>query len=591
MARSPLALLTLAESHLVAGFAGEAEALAAEIAVGLDRGQAAAALGLAGRLREANRLAAAETLCRAAVAADPDLAAARHLLGAVLHDRGPGCLDEAEACYRRAAELDETASGPLADLGALMQLQARLFEAEDVSRAALARRPNAFAWNNLGVALRDQGRIEHALDAFRAALAVKPDFAEAHSNLLFCMQYHPEVGPEALLEAHRDFDRRHCAPLAPPVPWPVRPLGRRKLRLGLVSADFGAHPIGWFTSSVLEAIDPDEVELHAYSDRGPVDDLTRRMQRAVPRWRDVRGLDDETLAGVVRADGIDALIDLAGHTARNRLLVFARKPAPVQASWAGYVGTTGLSTMDLVVGDRFHTPEGEDHLHAERVLRMPNDYICYAPPADAPPVGPPPALARGGRVTFGCFNAFAKIGPETVMVWARILHRVPESRLILKCRPLGDPQMRATVAREFAIHGIAPERLDLRGHSPHAELLAQYGEVDIALDTFPYSGGLTTLEALWMGVPVITRPGRTFAGRHSLSHLSNVGLGDLIAPDFLDYVGRARALAGDLDQLAALRHALRPWVAASPVCDAAPFARTLVDELTRCYQRMTDTKV
>ncbi|MBF0334500.1 MAG: glycosyltransferase, partial [Alphaproteobacteria bacterium] len=194
-------------------------------------------------------------------------------------------------------------------------------------------------------------------------------------------------------------------------------------------------------------------------------------------------------------------------------------------------------------------------------------------------------------VTFGCFNAFAKIGPETVTVWAQILHRIPESRLMLKCRPLADAQMRGVIAREFAIHNIGPERLDLRGPSAHGDLLAQYGEIDVALDTYPYSGGLTTLEALWMGVPVVTRPGRTFAGRHSFSHLSNVGLGDTIAPDFLDYVARARALAADLDQLAALRSALRPWLAASPVCDANAFARALVDGLVECHQRRTDTKV
>jgi predicted O-linked N-acetylglucosamine transferase (SPINDLY family) len=286
----------------------------------------------------------------------------------------------------------------------------------------------------------------------------------------------------------------------------------------------------------------------------------------------VHGWSDDRLAQAIREDKIDILFDLTGHTRDSRLLVFARKPAPIQISWAGYVGTTGLRTMDYVLADQYEVPpEAEPH-YCERVLRMPDGYICYEPPSCAPPVSPLPALERG-HVTFGSFNNQAKLGQQTVATWSRILHRMPESRLVLKYYAMSNSAVAGRLREMFAGHGIEPDRIDFLGTTSHAEQLERYRDIDIALDPFPYNGGLTTLEALWMGVPVVNCPGETFAGRHSLSHLSNVGLTTTIARDLNDYVDLAASLAADLPALARLREGLRDRMQSSPLCDGERFAR------------------
>jgi predicted O-linked N-acetylglucosamine transferase (SPINDLY family) len=472
----------------------------------------------------------------------PDCAQALSNLGNALKDRGE--LDEAVACYRRALELEP-----------------------DFSEAH----------NNLGITLKDLGRLEEAIACWRRALNLKPDFAEAHSNLLLGLQYCTGVTPAALAEAHAEYDRRHAAALRGAiVPHAgVRDSqGRRRvglLRLGFVSPDLGQHPVGCFLVRVLENLDREQVETVCYSDRAVKDDLTHRLQAAATQWRDVIGLSHQRLAEQIRADRIDVLFDLAGHTGHNRLLVFARKPAPIQVTWAGYVGTTGLEAMDYLLADRYEVPPAAEGHYRERVLRMPDDYVCYDPPRYAPSVGPLPALERG-QLTLGCFNNPAKITPQAIEVWAKILHRLPGARLVLKFKGWDNGGVARRYAEMFATQAIDPGRVELLGSSPHAALLAEYNRIDLALDPFPYSGGLTTCEALWMGVPVVTCPGETFAGRHSLSHLSNVGLTETIAQALEEYVELAVSLAGDLPRLAALRAGLRERMAASPLCDGKRFA-------------------
>jgi len=292
----------------------------------------------------------------------------------------------------------------------------------------------------------------------------------------------------------------------------------------------------------------------------------------------VAGQSDSWLADKIHHDHIDVLFDLSGHTAGNRLLLFARKPAPIQITWIGYVGTTGLSAMDYLLADRHMVPPGTEAGYREGVLRMPHGYVCYDPP-EAPPVNPLPALEQG-HVTFGCFNNLAKITPEVVAVWARILQRLPQSRLILKYKGWGDDTVRRRYRDRFVSAGARPEQLEMLPHSSHAELLATYQRVDLALDPFPFSGGLTTCEALWMGVPVITCPGATFASRHSVSHQANLGLMDPIAEDVDQYVERSVCLASDLPRLAALRAGLRPRMAASPLCDGRRFADDFMQVLS-----------
>jgi predicted O-linked N-acetylglucosamine transferase (SPINDLY family) len=306
--------------------------------------------------------------------------------------------------------------------------------------------------------------------------------------------------------------------------------------------------------------------------------MTARFQAVASDWRDVFSLADEELAERVRADRIDILLDLAGHTGANRQLVFARKPAPVQITWLDYEGTTGLKAIDYLLGDRYTIPPGAERWYHERVLRMPDGFVCYDPPAEAPAVGPLPALGRGA-VTFASFNLPAKITPQVVDVWAQILACVPHSRLWLKYRGLNDADAADRFRRMFGERGIAADRLLLEGWSPYAEFLPLYQQIDIALDPFPYSGGLTTCEALWMGVPVITWPGETFASRHGLSHLSNVGLMETIATSQAEYVELAERLAGDLPRLAAMRGGLRERMAQSALCDGQRFADNLLSVL------------
>jgi predicted O-linked N-acetylglucosamine transferase (SPINDLY family) len=294
-------------------------------------------------------------------------------------------------------------------------------------------------------------------------------------------------------------------------------------------------------------------------------------------------MDDAALAELIRADGIDILIDLAGHTAKNRLPVFVRKPAPVQASWAGYAGTTGLAAMDYLISDWQETPAGTDQWYCETIIRLPDDYVCYAPPAYAPPVGPLPAL-QGGGVTFGCFNNLAKLGEEVVGLWSRLLRGLPDSRLLLVTRQLAEPDTVARYRQLFARHGVA-RRVEFSPALPHAELLASYGRLDIALDPFPYGGGLTTLESLWMGVPVVTLAGQSFAGRHSLSHLTVAGLPELVADSEDDYLAIATGLASDLPRLAELRRGLRQRVAASPLVDGARFTANLETAYKQMWHR------
>jgi predicted O-linked N-acetylglucosamine transferase (SPINDLY family) len=446
-------------------------------------------------------------------------------------------------------------------------------------RAVQAKPDFPEAHTNLGNVSGEAGELDAAAACYRRALELKPDYAQAHSNLLLTGQYRAGVTLAELAAAHAAYDRQHAAPLRTartPHTNDRDPL--RRLRLGFVSPDFGRHPVGYFLIRTLENLDPDQCETVCYCDRRMKDGLALRLQAAAMVWRDVQGLSDKGLAETIRADRIDILFDLAGHTALNRLLAFARKPAPVQITWLGYVGTTGLAAMDDLIADRFHVPPRAEVHFREKVLRMPDGYVCFEPPDEAPAVGPLPALERG-QVTFGSFNNVAKLNSEVIALWAEIVRGVPGSRLVLVSPAFAGQTARRRVGEAFVAAGGAPEQLELRGRLPRPELLAAYNAIDVALDPFPYSGGVTTCEALWMGVPVVTCPVETFASRHSLSHLSNVGLTETIATTRQEYAELAVSLAGDLPRLARLRAGLRPRMAASPLCDGQRFAANLMQVL------------
>ncbi len=411
-------------------------------------------------------------------------------------------------------------------------------------------------------------------------LELTPNDAEKHSNLLLTLQYCQGISLEALFDAHAAYDRQHAVALrGPAIP---KTHGPEQLRLGFVSADLGRHPVGNFVVKALENLRQHSVETFCYSDRIVKDDMTRRIQSAATLWRDVHGTSDEQLAMQIREDRVDILIDLAGHTAHNRLLVFARKPAPIQITWIGYEGTTGLSAMDYLIADRQLIPTGSERYYHEKLLFLPDGYLCYEPPDVAPPVGPLP-LIKNGYPTFGSFNNLAKITPQVIDVWSKILRRLKTARLMLKYRGLGDPRVKQRFLDAFAAQGIELERLDLLPPSSYGDYLATYHQVDVALDPFPFTGGATTCEALWMAVPVITYPGETFANRHSLSHLANVGLTETTATNLDEYVELAIAWASDIPRLAALRASLRERMAASPLCDGTRFAAHFVSMLQNIW--------
>lgn len=506
-----------------------------------------------------------------ALALNPDTAAIHNNLGIIR--QAEGRREDAAGYFAQAAALDPTYAEAHNNLGTLRQAEARLSEAAACLQRALTLKPDyPEAHNNLGNVWWEMGRPEEAIDCFERAIALAPSYAKAHNNLMMALNYAAAVSDDERLAKARRFAAN--LPASPHVPFANPPDPDRKLRIGYVSGDFCRHPVSYFLAGVLPSHDPAAVEIYCYANDGGNDAMSERLRRAAAGWCVVAGLTDDETAAVIRRDGIDVLVDLSGHTAKNRLAVFALRPAPVQVSWLGYCGTTGLAAMDYLLADPIVVPKKAERAFTETIWRLPRIERCFWPgDIDLPPSAAP---APGDvSVTFGCFNNRAKLSPATLKCWARLLKRVEGSRLLIKTRTLADPLVRQELAATFAALGIAADRLTLEGASPRAEALAAYGRVDIALDPFPYCGCTTTAETLWMGVPVVTLRGESWAGRVGETILAAVGLDELIAADVDDYVNIAAGLAGDFDRLAVLRVELRPRMQASPLCDALGFARDI----------------
>jgi predicted O-linked N-acetylglucosamine transferase (SPINDLY family) len=559
----------------------EAEAAARRA---LDLEKSAIAFGnLCLALQAQSRLEEAEEIARQSIQAAPDDAESHANLGMILYCRTK--FDESEAVLRQALAIDPAQTDALQNLGLTLFALGRLEESIAVQQRAISLRPDrAETYTNLAVTLHKAGRLEEARQLHRQALGLKPSLAIAHSNLLLCEQYLETATPQGLAAVHAEWQQQHAAPLRSA--WRRHDNDRdprRPLRLGFVSPDFVHHPVAHFLVGVLEHFDRAAGEIVCYHDSATEDEMTGRFRAAASVWRDARRLSDEQLAQQVRDDAIDVLFDLAGHTAGNRLPAFARKPAPIQIAWIGYEGTTGLEAMDYLLADRYQVPPESEPYYCEKVLRLPEGYVCYDPPPAAPEPGPLPARRRGS-VTLGSFNNPAKIGPKVVGVWGEILRRLPQARLVLKYRGMDDDATRRRLQELFAAEGIAFSRLELLSWSEYAESFSAYLPIDLALDPFPFAGSMTTCDALWMGVPVITCPGETFASRHGLGHLTRVGLEELIAVDLADYVQRVVALACDLPRLERLRGGLRDRVAGSGLCDGPRIARHLAEALRGVWQ-------
>ena len=577
-------------------------------AVELEPGYAEAHNTLGSALLQQGRVEQAVASCRSALRCDPGHAQAHNNLGNALAQQG--LLDDAIAAFQRALELrpeearmhsnlasalthrgrlEEAARACLRalalnprlaeaenNLGAVLTQQGKLDEAAATLCRAIQLKPdNAKAHSNLGNVHMERGQITEAIAEYRRALQLKPDCADAHSNLLLNLHYLHGVDAQALFEEHCHWGRTH-APAAGKGSQPLTN-GRepeRRLRIGYVSPDFREHSVAYFLEDLLACHDPAQVEIFCYSSLNRPDAAGARLQRLAAHWSVIQGLSDAQVAERICADRIDILVDLAGHSAGNRLPLFALRPAPVQVTWLGYPGTTGLEAMDYRLTDALADPPGTtEHLHTEKLIRLPDCAWCFRPSEEAPPVAPPPAF-HSGRVTFGSFNMLPKITAAMLEHWSAILRAVPGSRLLLKNRSLQDASARAFIRDTLAGFGIAAERIEMACYTTSpGEHLALYGSVDVALDTFPYHGTTTTCEALWMGVPVITLAGKTHVSRVGASLLGSIGLAELVAHDPPQYIRLATELALDPSRLAALRAGLRERMVRSPLRAGPRFAR------------------
>ncbi|MCX5864963.1 MAG: methyltransferase domain-containing protein [Deltaproteobacteria bacterium] len=440
---------------------------------------------------------------------------------------------------------------------------------------------------NLANLARDAGEYATSRELFAVLLAQLPNVPVIRANALLSLEYDPEVSDFNRLTQACSWGewaiRQVGSPRSRP---PIRSLGGCPLRIGYVSSDFCQHTVGLFVKDVFKNHDSSRVAVFAYN-AGQVKDWVTEEIRGACEFRDVAALDDTALANLIRQDELDILIDLSGHTAGSRLTVFVQRPAPVQVSWLGYFATTGLSCMDAVLLDEWHAPPGIDVQFVEPIVRLPAGRLCYQPVPWAPAeVGLPPCL-KTGKVTFGCFNNSAKLNNRVFDLWAQILAGVPESRLVLKWRTFHDDALCRSIGNAFAVRGIAPERIDLRGPSFHADLLKEYADIDIALDPFPFTGGLTSCEALWMGVPIVTWPQSRVVSRQTFAFLSCMGLSELAARNAEEYVAIAVTLALNPARLKILRATLRGKMRASSLCDASGFTRGLEDALLALFERVT----
>jgi predicted O-linked N-acetylglucosamine transferase (SPINDLY family) len=535
-------------------------------------------------LQGQGRLADAIAACEKAIELQPDYVLAHNNLGNAW--RAAGHPQRAAECYRRAIAIDPQAVSPQNNLANVLADGEQFSAAVAAHQRAIALDPRfADAHDGLGIALVHQGRVDEALTAFTRAMELTPGSPTFHDHYLTALGYQSGVSPAALLAAHDEYDRRHTAPFR--AAWQPHTNHRdpeRRLRLGFFSQHFTYHPVGRFLVGLLENLDQTQFQVFAYTDNGYADALTARIRKCTDTWRPIEGCGDAEFARQIRADEIDILFDLAGHTQGNRLPAFARKPAPIQITWIDSVGTTGLAAMDYILASEHLIPAAAEGSYREKVLRMRDDYVCYDPPPQAPGIMPPPASANG-YVTFGSFNVLAKISAETIRLWSRILAAIPGSRLILKNSGLDDPGTAALIRDRFAECGIDAHRVELLGWTQAHEALAAYHRVDVALDPLDYNGGLTTCDALWMGLPVITCPGETFARRQGLAHLAALGLTAWVARDVDHYVALAVELSSDLPQLAGWRAQLRERVRTSPLCDAPRFARHFEALMRRVWQQ------
>ncbi|MEN6586047.1 MAG: tetratricopeptide repeat protein, partial [Sulfuricella sp.] len=534
------------------------------------------------------RMEEAMTSYQTALTFDPNLVNALNNIGILFTDMGR--LEDAMNCYQKVlAQVPEFWMAH-SNLGNIYRERGQIDEARKSYQQALQINPDeSVTQNNLGTILMAEGKLDEARDVYRRAMEINPGYAVAHSNLIFMLDFDPAATVEMQQAERRKWGALHAAPLRNT--W--RPHGNtrraeRKLRIGYVSADFRMHSAAYAFEPLLCFYDRDAFEVFCYSNSPRKDQMTLKFHQSVDHWREVYGVSDEQMAEMVRRDEIDILVDLSGHSAGNRLLMFARKPAPVQATGWGHANGTGLEAMDYLASDPVSIPNEARQYYAEEIIDLPCQ-IPYASPSDSPPVSGL-AAKKNAFLTYGCFNRLAKMTEENFALWAEIMKAVPDSRLMLKAKELSDTGRQTWVRERFAGHGIAPERLILAGQTTWYEHMQHFNEVDIALDPFPYGGGVSTYESLWMGCPVVALKGQTLTGRIAAAIECALGMEDWVADSETDYVQLAVTKAENPDALKALRSTLRARLQVSPLGDAGKYA-TLVEENYRriwkiwCHQK------
>jgi len=542
-----------------------------------DASNAEAAYNLGNALLGLGQLQEAALQYQTAVQLRPDYADAFNNLGNTYRELGE--FRSTREAYEAAIRVSPKSAVAINNLGCLLRTLGKMEEAESVLRQGLRLDADHPALNNnLGNVLKDSGALDEAIECFRRAITLDPANAEAHSNLAYALSFRETDGRAVLDECLR-WNARHAASQIECLP-PDRS-SHRRLRIGYVSPDFRDHCQSLFTIPLMSHHDRAAFEIFCYSSVERPDGYTTRIAGYAGHWREVRRLDDADLCDVIRGDGIDVLVDLTMHMANGRPLVFARKPAPVQVAWLAYPGTTGIAAMDYRLSDpRLDPPEFENH-YSERTVRLPDSFWCYDPLTQEALVNPLPAASRG-HLTFGCLNNPCKLTDHTLRLFGMVMRAVPHARLLLMA-PAGS--YRQGLLERLTVFGVAGERVDFVPYRPRAEYLRSYHEIDIGLDTFPYNGHTTSLDALWMGVPVVTRVGRTCVGRGGLSQLFQLDLHELAAESDDAFAAAVLELASDLPRLARLRQELRPRLERSPLMDGKRFAKNIEGIYREIFRR------
>ena len=520
-------------------------------------------------------LSEALATCREIVRLAPDNRQAFIQIGNILQAQGEW--PEAVTAYRQAIALSPDSAAAHNNLGNTLIKQGKIHEAMACYQEALRYNPElAEAYVNLSWVYKEHGQIADDVRCLQGYLARHPEDFKAHSDMLFSMNYDPRYSPEQLAAAAQGWWHQHAPRPSALFVHPSRPHSDR-LRIGFLSPDFRVHPVGTFLLPLFKALDKQQVTLHCYAElqERQMDSVSHALRGLAESWCSTSGLSSQEAATRIHQDQLDILIDLAGHSANNRLDIMALQPAPIQASWLGYVNTTGLPVIHYRLSDAMADPPGQDPFYSETLVRLPDAFFCYEPPTESPAIGPLPALSQG-RITLGSLNNPAKISEEVITLWSKILVQLPDARLLLVGTPFVDASITERYHRLFASQGVEPERIELLPSLPMQEYLELYNRIDIALDPFPHNGHTITCHTLWMGVPVVTLAGNRYASRMGASVLHFAGFPELIADNEEDYLARTVALARDLDRLAILRQTLRERLRHSVVCDTDRFANNFL---------------